>query len=115
MTPEQHLIVNVCLTVLGTAVGYLIAQYILLSKCQDYYERLVDCEDDLKDAEDLLEVFRVASRSVIGKIEQVGDETDWLNGPETFRRYEWHEVEPLAKCLERQQKREEEIASTPSS
>lgn len=115
MTPEQHLILDVLFTILGFSAGLLVTQQTFLGKCQEYYEILIDCEDELEEVEDLLEDFRVASRSVVEKLEQIGEETDWSNGPETFRRYEWHEIEPLAKCLKRQQKREEEIVSTLSS
>ena len=115
MSPEQHLVVDACLALIGGCVGYLIAQHVFLKKCQEYYEWYVDCEEELDGTEDLLEDFRVASQTIVRSLEKVGEETDWADGPETSRRYEWHEIEPLVKCLERQRKREEEIASTPSS
>lgn len=105
MSPELFLLIGVLLTVLGGRVGWLLSE----GRHQDCYECLVDCEEELDDAEDLLEDFRVAVIPVVRKLEKVGDETDWESGPETFCTFEWHEVEPLAKCLERQKKREEDI------
>ena len=104
------MILDVVFALLGGLIGCLL--------CREYYRRMawvcyedaVEFEIELEEAEDLLEDFRVAARLVVHAIEQIGDDTDWANGPETFRRYEWHEVEPLAKCLEKQVKRERRIA-----
>lgn len=114
MTPFQHAVLDTVFALLGGIVGCLLCREHFRFRAWEYYEALRECEQDREDAEDILEDFRVASRQVVQELEEVGDNTDWRDGPETDRIYPWYEIEPLAKCLKRLEDRERRIAETPS-
>lgn len=44
--------------------------------------------------------FRIAADPIVTAIAEAGDNEDWVQAAETSRRYEWHELEPLASCME---------------
>lgn len=44
--------------------------------------------------------FCLVTKPIVELIEKVGEKTDWQDGPETSRVFQWHEIEPLAKLLQ---------------
>lgn len=109
MTPEQHVILDVTFAVLGGLVGWLLCREQYRARAWEFYEALVECEEERESAEDLLEDFRVASRPVVHRMVSAVDSDESEHPEETSREFEWCEIEPLAKALKKLELREQRV------
>ena len=81
--------------------GWLLANNMYAPRLQLYWEELCDVTRRELYLRDTLDEFRTASLPIVTSISKVGEIEEWRDAAETSRKYEWCEIEPLAKCLKK--------------
>lgn len=89
-------------------LGWAVCWGMNRQRVQSYYSEMMSALYQLDETEQLLEKVCRAATPVVGLINSVGDSEDWGNAAETSRRYEWHEIAPLADALKKVEKEHDE-------
>lgn len=85
--------------------GWLLANNMYAPRLELYWEELNDTAARELELRDRLDEFQTAATPIVASITKVGEIEEWRDAAETFREYEWYEIEPLAKCLKKLEER----------
>lgn len=95
----EQIALNFMMIITSVLLGWVVCWEVCKLRCQHYYIEAQLIADLLEETEELLKTVCDAATPVVAAISRVGDSKDWSDAAETFRRYEWHEISPLAKAL----------------
>ena len=99
MSPVYQVGFIVTINILGLCVGWAVCWELCKSRLTEYWDEMELARDELEETEQLLRDICLAAIPIVHRMKAAIEVDDCEDAMETTRQFEWHEIEPLAKCL----------------